>query len=425
MSIYKQEGGKTYNLAGRGDLDLELYRLQKEKASTKHAKAYNPDSTAKWFKVAEIDGSNISSQYQYIVSFNEVNTKFGSGIAYIDIRFLQGTGINSSGTFFKWITMSDLWDNRDFAITVDNSDLDNPKASIWIRLINASQSFYMKLLSYNGSSNSEQDTVYESLVTYVSSSSQTSLPIGQDIVYSRPYEDIKLDMSLANRNNVYRGKNLTGIYTWDDISTRVNNGSFDDLYIGDYINVTIDSKNIAFRFAGFDTYLKTGDTQLTAHHIVVVPDIIKSAQMNSTNVTTGGFKGSAMWTTVIPEYNTKIKNAIGSSHVLSYRQLITNTVNSSGQSSNWEWINAELSLMSEINVYGCTVFGSSGYDVGIDNRQFPLFRLNPSMYNNERSWWWLKSVRSATHFCYVNSTGTSGTNGASVSTGFRPFLLIH
>lgn len=235
-----------------------------------------------------------------------------------------------------------------------------------------------------------------------------------------------LEMSVINRNNIYRGKNLTGIYTWDDISTKVNNGSFDDLYIGDYINVTIDNETIEFRFAGFDTYLKTGDTQLTAHHIVVVPDIIKTGvQMNSTNVTTGGFKGSAIWTTVIPEYNTKVENAIGANHVLSYRQLISNSVNSSGQSSGWEWVTAKLFLMSEVSVYGSTVFSSSGFDIGIDNRQFPIFRLNPSMYNNERTWWWLKAVRSAPIFCSVDSRGYSSNPSASASGGFRPFFLMH
>ena len=234
-----------------------------------------------------------------------------------------------------------------------------------------------------------------------------------------------LEMSTLNRNNIYRGKDLTNEYSWDDISSKVTDGTFDDLYIGDYINVTIDNKSIPFRFAGFDSYIGSGDTQLTSHHIVIVPDIIADKQMNSTNVTTGGFKGSSMWTTVIPEYTTKIESSIGTNHLLSYRQLITNEVNSDGQSSNWEWISTKLSLMSEVSIYGCMISSSSRFDIGLDCRQFPLFRLNPSFYNNQRKAWWLKSVVSGTLFCTVGSASGSGNSDASASAGFRPFFLFY
>lgn len=432
MSIYKQENGQTYNLAGPGDISMEIYKLQKEKASTKTAMCYNSSSsgTSVWFKMAEINCSNDYGNYMYMLSFDELFYKYSSGIAYISLRLEKDSGItlSSSGTFFKWLCRTnDEWDNRAFALTIDNSNIENPKAYIWVNVNVRYNGYHMKLLSYHTKTvgETEEQKAYNSLETYMRTSGEASLPQDQTIIYSKPFEDISVNMSLYNRNNIYRGKDLTDIYTWDDISSKVRNGTFDDLYVGDYINVTIDNKSIPFRFAGFDTYLGTGDTQLTSHHIVIVPDIIKNAQMNLTSVITGGFKGSAIWTTVIPEYNTKVENAIGANHVLSYRQLISNSVNSSGQSSGWEWVTAKLFLMSEVSVYGSTVFSSSGFDIGIDNRQFPIFRLNPSMYNNERTWWWLKAVRSATYFCFVANFGFSSITSASDSGGFRPFFLMH
>jgi hypothetical protein len=37
-----------------------------------------------------------------------------------------------------------------------------------------------------------------------------------------------------NHNGIYRGKDLTNVYTWDEIYARVHDGTFEDLYLGDY-----------------------------------------------------------------------------------------------------------------------------------------------------------------------------------------------
>ena len=84
--------------------------------------------------------------------------------------------------------------------------------------------------------------------------------------------------------------------------------------------------------------------------------------------------------------------------------------------------------MSEVNVYGTTVWSSSGYDVGIDNRQYAIFQLKPEFinsYENVRFHYWLKSVSGATRFADVSSIGeSSGGWGASHALGVRPRFLI-
>ena len=103
-------------------------------------------------------------------------------------------------------------------------------------------------------------------------------------------------------NSIYRGKNLTGIYTIEQICSRISNGTFDDLFIGDYFDITIStsytsSETVRCVIAGFDTYYMNGDTSFTAHHAVIVPKncFSATAQMNATNTTEGGFIGSVMW----------------------------------------------------------------------------------------------------------------------------------
>lgn len=67
-----------------------------------------------------------------------------------------------------------------------------------------------------------------------------------------------------NHNGIYRGKNLTNIYTWEEIYERVHDGSFEDLYLGDYKTTHLVT-DLYTRFAGsaFEsgvTYYEMGGT---------------------------------------------------------------------------------------------------------------------------------------------------------------------
>ena len=121
-------------------------------------------------------------------------------------------------------------------------------------------------------------------------------------------------------NSIYRGKNLGTTVTeeqWEAISS----GTFTDLYIGDYWVIG----GVNWRIAAFDYYLNCGDTSFTKHHAVIVPDTcLYSAQMNTTNVTTGAYKGSAMYTANLTQAKSTINSAFGSSHVLSHRIYLSN-----------------------------------------------------------------------------------------------------
>ncbi|MCI9280247.1 MAG: hypothetical protein HFJ02_05575, partial [Bacilli bacterium] len=76
-----------------------------------------------------------------------------------------------------------------------------------------------------------------------------------------------------------------------------------------------------------------------------------------------------------------------------------------------------------------TVWSSSGYDTGIDNRQYAIFRLKPEIinsYDKTRFHYWLKSVSDATRFADVYGYGYSDRHwgGASTVLGVRPRFLI-
>lgn len=225
-------------------------------------------------------------------------------------------------------------------------------------------------------------------------------------------------------NSIYRGKNLGTTVTeeqWEAISS----GTFTDLYIGDYWVIG----GVNWRIAAFDYYLNCGDTSFTKHHAVIVPDTcLYSAQMNTTNVTTGAYKGSAMYTANLTQAKSTINSAFGSSHVLSHRIYLSNAT-SNGRASAGEWTDSTVDLMCEHMVYGSGIFSpvSDGSNVPnnyrVEKGQLPLFALEPSRICN-RDTWWLRDVITAANFADVGDSGGAGYNGASASFGVRPAFCI-
>lgn len=105
--------------------------------------------------------------------------------------------------------------------------------------------------------------------------------------------------SVAAHNSIVRGKDLTNIYTLDELSAKVQVGDFSDIYVGDYITkkVTVGSgteRELDFVIAHIDYFMHVGDTETTRHHLVMVPDtaFYEYMQMNDTDTTTGGYYGS-------------------------------------------------------------------------------------------------------------------------------------
>jgi hypothetical protein len=81
--------------------------------------------------------------------------------------------------------------------------------------------------------------------------------------------------------------------------------------------------------------------------------------------------------------------------------------------------------MSEVEVYGSTVWSSSGYDTGTGCVQLPLFAFSKKAVNNRSAYYWLKDVASSAHFCLVDSNGSAYYDTAS-STGsyVRPRFVL-
>lgn len=225
----------------------------------------------------------------------------------------------------------------------------------------------------------------------------------------------------AAHNCIYRGKNLGTSVTAEQYAA-ISSGKFTDLYIGDYWVI----KGVTYRIAAFDYYYNCGDTNFTKHHVVIVPDTsLYKAQMNTSNVTTGGYTGSAMYKSNLAQAKTTIKATFGSAHVLTKRELLTNAVNGNTP-SGWAWFDSDVELMNEVQAYGSVAWGAhdgNGYNVASGDGQFPLFMFDRTKLHNREDYW-LRDVASATNFSYVSGNGCANFTNASSSVGVRPAFCI-
>lgn len=252
-----------------------------------------------------------------------------------------------------------------------------------------------------------------------------------------------IEYNPLNHNGLFRGKDLTDVYTIEEIYEMVHDGSFKDLYLGDYFNVTITTtfpdetevtETAALMIAGFDYYYNVGDTALTKHHIVLIPRtrFKTTARMNETNTTEGGYLNCNMHQKVLPCYAESLRPALNG-HLLTYRDYLSNKVTTTaasmagagftGSASGGEWTDVTLALPNEVQIYGTTVFSSSAYDVMTDNRQLPVFKfIGPQRYS--RDTFWLRAVVSNTQFAYCAHSSSAYFGSAEYKTNVRPLILF-
>ena len=222
-------------------------------------------------------------------------------------------------------------------------------------------------------------------------------------------------------NSIYRGKNLGSSVTPEQYA-RIADGTFEDMYIGDYWTIN----GTTYLIAAFNYYLDSGDTNLSANHVTLVPaGRMYMHRMNPTNTTEGGYVGSEMYTTGLDQAKTKI-HADFSGHVITHRRYLCNAV-ANGQASAAAWFDSDVELMNEVMAYGSVVNGKAvygRYNIGAEKSQLPLFALRPDLLNTRAVAWWLRDVASAAYFVLVYLNGLASFGGPSVVAGVRPVFSI-
>lgn len=222
---------------------------------------------------------------------------------------------------------------------------------------------------------------------------------------------------VEQRRNIFRGKNLGTAFTPEQ-KTSIRNGTFKGFFIGDYWSIG----GKVWRIVDINYWLNDGDTACTTPHLVIMPDsALYNAQMNDTNITTGGYVGSQMYTANLENAKTLVNSAFGSGNILVHREYLTNAV-TDGHPSAGAWLDSTVELPNEIMMYGSHVLAPALYT--IDKTQLSLMKMYPRFINPSRENQWLRDVVSAALFAYVNRFGDTSRGYASYSAGVRPVFGI-
>lgn len=234
--------------------------------------------------------------------------------------------------------------------------------------------------------------------------------------------------SVVNHRRIFRGKNLGSTLTAEQ-KTAIQNGTFKDLWLGDYWEIS----GVKWRIADFDYWYNKGDTAFTKHHVVIVPDTnLYTGKMNDTSTTTGGYVGSKMYTTYLATAKSTISSVFGS-NLLTHREYLIDTV-TSGYPSAGAWTDSSVELMNEPMVFGSYVITPSGDGSVIPKRytnsavQLALFAVAPSFINStpegQRISYWLRDVVSASRFVRVTDYGPGTETAPSLDYGVRPAFAV-
>lgn len=226
------------------------------------------------------------------------------------------------------------------------------------------------------------------------------------------------------RRVLFRGKNLGTALTAVQ-KAAIKDGSFKGMFLGDYWSIG----GRIWRIVDMDYWYNCGDTAFTSHHLVIMPDeALYNAQMNTTNVTTGGYVGSAMYKSNLANAKT-IVNAAFQGSVLTHREYLCNAV-ANGRPSGGAWFDSSIELPNEPMMYGHPHFSptSDGSTVPsiytISKTQLALFMVCPRFIVNRSYNQWLRDVVSSAFFAGVLLSGYADCSYASDSYGVRPVFPV-
>lgn len=255
----------------------------------------------------------------------------------------------------------------------------------------------------------------------------------------------------------FRMKDITDEYYNGNLKAEIAAGNFLNVHPGDYIiGKTTGTK---YWVAECDHWFNKGDTAMTTHHLTIIPyqlmgvsTLLWAGRTQNGGTTSNTTQGMCPWsvasgqnpqsttaqgqnvtmayvnswiktTALARYYNEWLKADFDTADVLSFRNLLGNNYDANclsaghpawkGATTGWAWADSYCDLMSEVEIYGSTVWGSSGFDVGCQRDQLAMFKL--AGYENffPRMTIWLKAVVSSSVAASCGSDGLASSGAAS------------
>ena len=182
--------------------------------------------------------------------------------------------------------------------------------------------------------------------------------------------------------------------------------------------------------------------RLTINHVglIVIPHTTQKWNESGNTYTGADSRGAGYLNSDLHYYlkNTLlplVETDLGAANLLGHSKLLTNAVNQNGYnrfgeatgcSSGWTWeASCKICALSEVQVYGSTVWSSSGYDTGEACRQLDVFRHYnyTEIFGGEYPW--LRDVVSASNAAYAYYYGNADRATASYAHYVAALILFN
>lgn len=251
---------------------------------------------------------------------------------------------------------------------------------------------------------------------------------------------------MIDANSRFEYKDITAEFDAGTVSQDIANNDFSKYSLGNYIKKTITipayqngsisvgdtTVTVRIVFAHFNLfytgalpdvsnpYTQDSFANVMTPHIACIICDLPNCAMYSSNSITEGYFGSYMHSTFLKSNVLTALDNVGistSNHLEKHQKYLTvsmlsNGINRTGKSTGCSqgalWKNNEyISLMSEEQLYGSTIWSSSGYDTGEAHEKLAIFNfIRPNkLFGNKGIW--LRNTATNTAFSVLSNLGDS------------------
>ncbi len=224
---------------------------------------------------------------------------------------------------------------------------------------------------------------------------------------------------------IFRGKNLGSTVT-DEQKAAIKDGSFKDLFLGDYWEIN----GVKWRIVDMDYWYDDrgqGQGSLQTHHLVIMPDT--SLYSSSIGPITNGYLGSYMYQNGLTQAKNTISEIFGDM-VLTHKEYLSNAV-TDGIVSGKVFTDSTVELPSELMIFGRNEIspindGTCNFKSAItSNIQLALFDVAPQFIVDRGTYYYaLRDIASSDNIVAVSGRAATYHVATGGMIGVRPYFCI-
>lgn len=237
-------------------------------------------------------------------------------------------------------------------------------------------------------------------------------------------EGMSTDQIVSRHRNTFRGKNLGTSFTDEQLES-IQNGTFKDLYVGDYWVY----QNNNWRIADIDYFINIGyPNKLTNHHLIVIPDscLYTVKFLENAGDYANGYANSYIRKTGLTQAKNLFKTLFND-HLVEHTDMFDTGINNSTGITATAWLTSSVEIISPYQIGNVVnpVLDISGNPADSRFRPFALFFFMNFKFIGSDMDYWLSNINKNASCGRISNSGSFVNNtNSTLPNGVRPYALI-